>query len=387
MAQSPDPNSPDVSAEDVELGTDIDSLFGEREEHDAGYADAFDVEDDEQDDAPAAPAAAPAPVIPPQPWSSAPPAPGGPAAPATAPPADSPPAADDRGEQGKLSFKERMRIARESLGSGGGRPPAQPPVAQAGAGDEEEKPSGLIGKLRERFFFPERPDAVETDPDEEILPDFAGLDTSKPSLAERLRAFKRSREIQKVVAGSEAPSGEFEKLLRPLSGPELTLLQAEASAEVPMFEKFKTRKERTIRRQKISLFGGVALLIIFAIRVWTPYLTEVLPGQVVPDFIPSTLGGYPALEFARALLYGFGLLMPALMVPVCAEAIHSFWSGVDEARLEDIMVAAISTIATVGLWVSLTTGQIPAAMLIYIGWLLARGTVRAIGALWRRLRG
>jgi hypothetical protein len=226
----------------------------------------------------------------------------------------------------------------------------EPPMIEAGPDIEDTLPNKLLSKLGIK--------KAGTEPEEEAGPEAAGIDLAPPNFDEL-----SSKDIS-----SEENRSEFEKLLSPLPGPEVALLQQELEAEETVFVRIEKTRHRAVDRQVLGFIVGLVCLALFMVSVGLDYFKETLPGAPQPDFIPQSLQGDPA----GAALFALGLLLPLLAVTIVADAVAYFLAALTERRIPALILSIAAAICAAGVFYALISAEVLVACGFLVAWVFIR---------------
>ena len=175
----------------------------------------------------------------------------------------------------------------------------------------------------------------------------------------------RGRPMATAPAEMDPPS-EFARLLTPLSGAEVALLEKEVQADEVIFVRMERVRADASLRQKLGLLVGTLTVLLFLLSVGDTYLIDVLPDASIPGWVPTD----PLAEkIAGGTLFALGLILPFLCVFVFAEATRLLLWAIGDRSLWLGAAAVLHGLAGVLAMSFTIRGEIPAAVLILLVYL------------------
>lgn len=221
----------------------------------------------------------------------------------------------------------------------------------------EQKSDGLLDRIKTRFVAARQ--MAKRDREQDEAARAAGIDVTPP--ADGLFGKVRAKLAGSTVADlkPEDPS-EFEKLLTPLSGSELTLLQQEVRADETIFARIDNARRAASTRQHLGFAIGVLIILAYLAIIGQSYLTEVLPNAGQPGWIPTEIRG----DIAGAAIFALGLVAPFLCFFVVAEGVRLLLTAAADRRAIDAVLGTIAMACALMALSSLAAGEVIAALLM-----------------------
>ena len=233
--------------------------------------------------------------------------------------------------------------------------------AKAAENPAKETKGGFIGGIRSKMAEAKAASSKAEDPSGDSL---AGIDISKPKFS-----------------SEAAPStSDFEKLLQPLSGAELSLLQMELQNEEPVFVQLKKAQNRSSIAQVVGLLFGLLVFALFAVIVGSRYFTVTLPGLALPSFVPldGEVLNWSYGDISGGILFGIGLILPLVGILAIAESVAVLWRAVSFGRILSLVEAIVAATVGIGIFICLLEAQIITAFILAVIWVIVRTTIKAI---------
>ena len=233
--------------------------------------------------------------------------------------------------------------------------------AKAAENPAKETKGGFIGGIRSKMAEAKAASSKAEDPSGDSL---AGIDISKPKFS-----------------SEAAPStSDFEKLLQPLSGAELSLLQMELQNEEPVFVQLKKAQNRSSIAQVVGLLFGLLVFALFAVIVGSRYFTVTLPGLALPAFVPldGVILDWSYGDISGGILFGIGLILPLVGILAIAESVAVLWRAVSFGRILSLVEAIVAATVGIGIFICLLEAQIITAFILAVIWVIVRTTIKAI---------
>jgi len=253
-------------------------------------------------------------------------------------------------------------------------------IPDLGAEPGEETNEGLTGLLRQRLATARKVQQKDKTQKKRGA-EGAGLDLSPPKTG-GLFSFKTAR------SGEGAPTADdgmtivkdFEKMLTPLSGPELAMLQAEVAADDTIFAQIDRSRSNMATRHRIGFMVGVMVLVLFALWVGSDYFTDTLQNAAQPSWLPAKVKG----DDAAAGLFALGILFPILAMFVVADGVRYLLTAVSDIRLDDLLLAVSAGICSMGVFLTCEKGYVVTAGCFLLAYLVILIVARLLGI--RRVR-
>lgn len=178
------------------------------------------------------------------------------------------------------------------------------------------------------------------------------------------RVWGRARGKQMASAPVEMdPPSEFAKLLTPLSGSEVALLEKEVQADEVIFVRMERVRADASLRQNLGLLIGILVVALFLLSAGESYLVDVLPSASIPSWVPDS---DIAQQIAGGTLFALGLILPFVLVYVFAEAARLLLWAIGDRSPWLGAAGALHALAGVLAMNFTIRGEIPAAVMVLL---------------------
>jgi hypothetical protein len=196
----------------------------------------------------------------------------------------------------------------------------------------------------------------------------AGIDLSPAPTNPLSRAWGKVRGNPLASAPVEMdPPSEFARLLTPLSGAEVALLEKEVQADETVFVRMERVRADASLRQRLGLLIGILIVLVFLLSAGESYLLEVLPNAELPQWIPDS---ELARQIAGGSIFALGLIIPFLAVFIFAEAARLILWAIGDRSPWLGAAGALSALAGILVMNYTVRGEIPAAVLLLLVYLV-----------------
>lgn len=245
---------------------------------------------------------------------------------------------------------------------------------------EEDEPAGIFNKIKSSVKIALSAD--ESEPAED-----AGLDVSEPpsGLIGNLKARMAGESALVAAVAADKKTG-FEDLLRPLSGPNLQVLQAQVASEEPIFSQLHRAHRSAEARAHMAFYLGLIPIIAFFAIFGTSYFSETLSSAEIPGWWIDLRDHFSSIsldqwrDFARIGIFALGILLPFLTLFAWVDSIRRILSGVSTRRIPNLIVGLVGFGIAFLVLVYLSKAMIISALV----WLVAYGLISAVYSLWNR---
>lgn len=216
----------------------------------------------------------------------------------------------------------------------------KPEIGPEFASDDEDEKAGFFGSIRTKII------ESKEETKEDSGGGFMGSIREKVALARQSKQAELDKTAglnfnikTKLSKQTESePKGIFEQALTPLSSAEISILQAEISADETIFRKIETGKTASHIRQQIGFLVGIAFVVLFYLAQGVHYFDSTLLDLKQPDWTPEILSGEPM----AAIMFAIGMVLPVMTIFVIANGVRLLISGIVNLEIDKIAYGLIS---------------------------------------------